>query len=92
MTDTDATARETLVNRLFRIPAKASAAVLIALTVLGLALGGWAGAVLAGLVVLALLGMIALMWVDLQPVERMMRISVLVLLLAVVIVRTVGTV
>lgn len=86
---TDPTARETLVNRLFRIPARTTAIVLIAMIVVGLLLGGPVGGVLLVAAILVMAGMLALMWVDLQPVERMMRLSVIACVLALSIVRLV---
>lgn len=84
---TDPTTRETLINRLFRIPTKVTAVVLVAAIVIGLVVGGTLGAVLLGFAVLALAAMLALLWPDISPVERMLRLAVLVFVLAVSIVR-----
>lgn len=86
---TDASFREDLINRLFRVPSKVSAGVLIAAIVLGLVVGGPVGAVLLGLAILALLGMLALLWPDIPPVERMMRLALVLVVAAVAVVRLV---
>ena len=86
---TDATFRETLINRLFRVPSKVSAGVLIAAILLGLLIGGPVGAVLLGLAVLVLLGMLVLLWPDIPPIERMMRLAIALVVAAVAVVRLV---
>ena len=84
---TDPTTRETLINRLFRIPARTTALLLVGAIVLGLVVGGAVGAVLLGLAVLALAGMLVLLWPDIPATERMLRLAVLVFVLAVAVVR-----
>jgi len=86
---TDATFREDLINRLFRVPTAVSAGVLIGAIVLGLVVGGPIGAVLLGLAVVVLLGMLVLLWPDIPPVERMMRLAIALVVVAVAVVRIV---
>jgi len=86
---TDPTFREDLINRLFRVPAKVSAGVLIVTIALGLIIGGMVGALLLGLAILALLGMLVLLWPDIPPAERMMRLAIALVVAAVAVVRIV---
>lgn len=86
---TDPTTRETLVNRLFRIPTKVTTAVFVVAILVGLVVGGPVGWVLLGASVIAFTAMLALMWPDLSTVERMLRLAVLVFLVAVSVVRLV---
>ena len=84
---TDPTFREDLINRLFRIPVRVSAAVLLAAMVLGLVVGGVLGGILLGAVLVVLTAMLVLLWPDVSPVERLMRLALLLLVVAATVVR-----
>ncbi|MDO5629596.1 MAG: hypothetical protein Q4G43_14875 [Mobilicoccus sp.] len=87
MTETDPTFREDLMNRLFRIPTRVTAIVLVAAIGVGLLLGGIVGWVLLGFAVLVLAGMLALLWPDIPNTERMLRLAVLLLVVALAAIR-----
>lgn len=87
---TDASSRDVLLNRLLRIPTRVSAAVVLVLVFSGLLIAGPVGAVLLGTAVLILSVMLALVWPAIPTTERMLRLAVLLLLLAVSIARLGG--
>lgn len=85
----DATTRQTLTNRLLRIPTPVMAGTLLALLGVGLLLGGPVGGALLGLAVAMLALMLVLLWPAIPAAERMLRLAVLVLAAALAIVRLV---
>lgn len=87
---TDASFRDVLLNRLLRIPARVTAAVVLLLVFSGLLIAGPVGAVLLGAAVLVMSVMLALVWPAIPTTERMLRVAVLFLLVAVSIVRLGG--
>lgn len=72
---------------LSRVPAVVPFLVVIALFAGGVLLSGPAGAVLLGVLALLVLGMLAATWSALAPGQRVLRIVILVVLLAVVVTR-----
>ncbi|WP_168581681.1 hypothetical protein [Gephyromycinifex aptenodytis] len=87
---TDASSRDILLNRLLRIPTPVMAGVLLVLIFVGLMLAGPVGAVLLGLALLTLSVMLALVWPAIPTTERMLRLAVILLLLAISVVRLGG--
>jgi hypothetical protein len=72
-----------------RLPRAVPFLVLLALLVLGVVLGGPVGAVLVGLVALVVAWLLALAWPALTGVERLGRLAVLLLAVALCVVQAV---
>lgn len=72
-----------LLTRLSGLPVWLPLALVLVLILGGAWLGGWAGGIAVGVALIAVLWLIYLFWPHLSPVERLMRLTVVFLVLAV---------